>query len=113
MKMKSIFISILFIASFSVNAAVNDYVVTSNKVLGQLSVNGNTYYFQSFDLNWGVPNCPNARYAYIRETDDGAKAILAAALTAKASQTPISFAGLCGDSGGSDIYIRVNTVILP
>lgn len=94
-------------------AAINDYVGTLPKVLGQVHVASGVYYFQSYDLNWGAPGCPNARYAYIAENDVGAKAIFAAALTAKTAGTSVSFGGLCGDAGGDDTYIRVKQINLP
>ncbi len=97
----------------AVNAAVNDMVTTGAEPLGQVHVSGSTYYFQSADGNWSAPNCTNARYAYISEEQAGAKAMLSVALSAKATKSPVQFAGLCGDSGGSDIYIRITTIALP
>lgn len=97
----------------SASAAVNDYGSTNLELLGQIDITVDTYYFQSADLNWSIANCPNARYAYVREDDDGAKATLAAALSAKMAGIPVSFAGLCGDSNGDDRYLRIQRIIVP
>jgi hypothetical protein len=97
-------------AAFS---AVNDYVVTSTETLSQIHVYYGTYYFQSQDHNWSTTNCPNARYAYIPEANDGAKAILSTALMAKANNLPVAFSGLCGSTSGDDTYIRVSAIYLP
>jgi hypothetical protein len=111
--MKKILLLALFGLSANVFSAVNDYVVTSTEVLGQIHVYYGTYYFQSQDHNWSTTNCPNARYAYIPETNDGAKAILSTALMARSNNLPVAFSGLCGSTSGDDTYIRVSAIYLP
>jgi hypothetical protein len=110
--MKKFIFLLLSLTSINAFSAVNDYVLTSSKILGQIQVNSGVYYFMSTSQNWDTPGCPNAQYAYIAETDPGAKAILSAALSAKGSQSLIMFAGLCGNSGGNDTYIRVSRIVL-
>lgn len=95
------------------SAGVNDSVTTGAEQVGQIHISGNVYYFQSTDFNWSAPNCPNARYAYISEDQPGAKAMLSVALSAKATKAKIQFSGLCGDTGGSDLYIRITKIIFP
>ncbi len=105
---------ILLLSLFSMNAfsAVNDYVVTSTKYIGQIHVNAGMYYFKATDNNWGATSCPNAQYGYISESDPGAKAILSVALSGKGMQLPIVLSGLCGSASGNDTYIRVDRIIL-
>ena len=95
----------------SVVAGVGDTVTTSEEFVGQIHITGGTYYFQTKDGNWSVPECPNARYVYMKESDSGVKAMLSVALTAKSSNKPIKFVGTCGDTNGSDIYIQGKTII--
>lgn len=114
--MKKAMLTVGLLISSSVYAALGSQVTTSKELVGEISIQNSssiaTYYFKSEDNNWSAPNCPNAIYAFIRESAPGAKAILSTALAAKATNKPIQFGGICGNGSGNDQYIQINQTIL-
>ena len=100
----------LLTLSASAFGAPGDMVQTTTKAIQVVDVQndggGATYYFRA-DGGWQVPNCSGVTHAYVREDAPGAKAILAAALTARASGTPITFTGICGDAAGNTSYLQI------
>ena len=99
-----------FAVSSIASAAPGDMVSTTSKVILTVQVQNSsasaTYYFTAAG-GWSAPGCNGTLYAYINEHDPGAKAILAAALSSKATGTPITFGGVCGDSAGNELYIQI------
>jgi hypothetical protein len=91
-------------------AAPGDMVSTASKSIQSVQIQNNgasaTYYFTASG-GWEAANCGNVQYAYIDESAPGAKAILAAALSSKATGSPLSFGGICGDSGGNLQYLQI------
>ena len=110
--MKYICLFVLIFSPVISTAAVNDEVTTGKEVIGEVRAQaGGVFYFVSEDGNWNAPNCPNAKYAYFRDSLTIGNEIFSAALASKLSKTPIKFRGICGDEAGNDNYIRINYMI--
>lgn len=97
----------LFAISLSLNA--ND--VTKEKIIDRIQVGissqgGEVNYYFYNGSGWGAEGCPHAVYAYMKESDKGAKAILSLAMSAKASGSNVKFVGTCGDDAGNKEYLR-------
>jgi len=96
--------------SASAFGAPGDMVQTSNQMIQAVQIQNDggsaTYYFTAVG-GWQAANCPGVTHAYISEDAPGAKAILSAALTAKATGAPIIFTGICGDHAGNMVYIQI------
>jgi len=84
----------LLILTTSVFSAPGDMVGTPNQMVQSVKVQNSdtdaTYFFLAVG-GWQAANCPGVTHAYIRENAPGAKAILAAALAAKAAGLPDVF----------------------
>lgn len=93
------------VSAFSEDTAARN--IDKIQIQGQTSSGAVNYYFFS-STGWGAPGCPANKYAYLAETDGGAKAMLGAGLTAKASRTQVVFRGVCE---GAD-YFKVNYMIV-
>jgi hypothetical protein len=92
-------------------AGPGDMVATQSRVIKEVRIQnapaGASYMFVA-EGGWGAgSDCTGLLYPYISETAYGAKAILAAALTSKSTGTPLTFTGICGDTGGDTQYLQI------
>ncbi|KZN54006.1 hypothetical protein N474_18585 [Pseudoalteromonas luteoviolacea CPMOR-2] len=109
------YLLLLSIPHFAMSA-IGDKVTTQSFVVKEVRVqlynNDAFYYFVPQGSDWSAPNCPAAAYAYIKESQAGAQAILSVALTSKTTNTPVRFTGTCGDISGSPGYIGITDIIM-
>lgn len=91
-----------------------DMVQTASKVIKEVQIQvtaaGAVYYYFVTEGGWQVQNCSGLLYPYIAEDAAGAKAIFAAAITSKTTQSPLTFTGICGDTNGDTRYLQIRFV---
>jgi len=94
-------------------AAPGDNITTASKPISEVMVQTDgtsSYYYFRAGGGWEVPNCSGVALVYISASDPGADAVLSAALTARSSERPVSFSGICGDVNGNTHYVQIRGI---
>ncbi|TMN86519.1 hypothetical protein CWB72_19650 [Pseudoalteromonas phenolica] len=114
--MKTVLIFLFIAVSNMALGAVGDKVTTQPFVVEEIRVQlyqGDAYYyFSPAGKDWLAQGCPSTPYAYIKESDAGAKAILSVALTSKSTKTAVKFIGNCGDINQNPGYINITNIVM-
>ncbi|KID58807.1 hypothetical protein JF50_02825 [Pseudoalteromonas luteoviolacea] len=114
--MKKSLITFLLFSSMSAMSAVGDRVTTQAQLVDELRVQQHEsdayYYVKPVGNDWLAKDCPAAQYAYIKESEAGAKMIMSMVISSKIAQKPVKFNGVCGDISGNLGYIKITDIFL-
>lgn len=105
----------LFLFSSLTHGAAGDHGTTNKDVISELKVQiyqGKAYYYFSPSRGyWEMQGCKNTKYAYVVESDI-TKSILSVGLTARTTQTPVNFIGICGSDKGDMTYLQITNIVM-
>ena len=112
--LRILFLTFFLFSTFS-HGAAGDSVTTGKDVISELRIQlyqGKAYYyFMPSKGYWEIEGCEKTEYAYVEESDF-TKSILSVGLTARTTQTPVKFIGICGNVEGDMTYMQITNIVM-